>query len=74
MNVVEKRLTFRLSDADEFFFIYKMLHTNHPKIDLMIISQICVRVIHNMHVRLSFRCEVYMNLKHTAEQFQLSAL
>ncbi len=46
MKVVEKRLTLRLSDADEFFFIrdliYKMLHTNHPKIDLTIISQICV--------------------------------
>ncbi len=31
--------------------IYKMLHRNHPKFDLMIIYGICVRVIHRMNVR-----------------------
>ncbi len=31
--------------------IYKMLRRNHPKFDLTIISQICVRAIHRMNVR-----------------------
>ncbi len=42
-----------------------MLRRNHPKFDLVIISQIYVRAIHRMnvrtemHVRISFRWEIY---------------
>ncbi len=53
---------------------------NHPKIDLMIISQICVHVIHKINRKrtyVSFRCEIYesqmiLNLR-ANEWFQLFA-
>ncbi len=41
-------ITLRLNN---WGLIYKMLRRNHPKFDLTIISQICVRVIHKMNVR-----------------------
>ncbi len=36
--------------------IYKLLRRNHPKFDLTIISQICVRVIHRMNVHTENTC------------------
>ncbi len=68
----------KYEDGNSMGLIYKI------KIDLTIISQICVRVIHKMndvqktHVRVSFRCEIYesqmiLNLR-ANKLFQLSAL
>ncbi len=62
MKDVEKRLTLRLSDADEFV---SSSGTSFIKCCTETILKLILRsflkyayVIHNMHVRLSFRCEV----------------
>ncbi len=57
--------------AESWGLIYKMLHRNHPKFDLTIISKICVRA--SLSDVKSMKSQMILNLR-AIEWFQLSAL